>query len=449
MRRDGNWQLAIGDGMMRHIVLVIVLLVSSCCYALHIECVGKATLLTHDGDTLLVFASAPELKTHNSVGVVDWYRLPDTITPVQMGTDYFYPEHGEGYMVKVGAERDVFWVFDYEQLRPIVAQIEAEQDCDEAVLHLIGEVPKSAYTRINGRKATYDRQCRVEYMDAAWSTDAETWVDSLAVEELTLEAEMTVGASPVATDYTIYDILAEQLGIALDTLHSPVYQPMALKAHPQTITTTRGQKGEYSNEVSRPYSPDDVLNMSAPLEVLFKSNGLNAEYYQWKFYHGTSLMLTRSDAEQRYTFMEKGNYRVVALISNSHCQLDSVEFTISVSESMLVVPNVFTPNGDGTNDEFRVVYRSLKEFHCWVYNRWGHLVYEWTDPAKGWDGTIGGRPAAEGAYYYVIRALGTDADKNAKYTIKPIYQNKLKKQDEALIGVYQLSGSINMLRGGK
>lgn len=435
--------------MKKSILLLILTVFSVVSYALHVECVGKATLLTHDGDTLLVFASAPELKTLNSVGEVDWYRLPDTITPVQTGTDYFYPEHGEGYMVKVGAERDVFWVFDYEQLRPTISLIEAELDCERTMLHLEGELPKISYTRLSGKQMTYPRNCHVEYMSAAWSEDTEMWVDSVAIEELTLEQEMTVAASPVATDYAISDMLAEQLGVAADTLRSPVYQPVALKAHPVTITTTRGKQGEMSNEVNRPYSPDDVLNMSAPLEVLFKANGLNAEYYQWKLYKGSSLMLTRSDAEHRYTFTDKGNYRAVVAVSNSNCQLDSVEFTISVSESMVVVPNVFTPNGDGTNDEFRVVYRSLKEFHCWVYNRWGHLVYEWSDPAKGWDGTIGGRPAAEGAYFYVIRALGTDADENAKYTIKPVYNSKLKKQDEALIGVYQLSGSINLLRGGK
>lgn len=435
--------------MKKSILLLILTVFSVVSYALHVECVGKATLLTHDGDTLLVFASAPELKTLNSVGEVDWYRLPDTITPVQTGTDYFYPEHGEGYMVKVGAERDVFWVFDYEQLRPTISLVEADLDCERTMLHLEGELPKISYTRLSGKQMTYPRNCHVEYMSAAWSEDTEMWVDSVAIEELTLEQEMTVAASPVATDYAISDMLAEQLGVAADTLRSPVYQPVALKAHPVTITTTRGKQGEMSNEVNRPYSPDDVLNMSAPLEVLFKANGLNAEYYQWKLYKGSSLMLTRSDAEHRYTFTDKGNYRAVVAISNSHCQLDSVEFTISISESMVVVPNVFTPNGDGTNDEFRVVYRSLKEFHCWVYNRWGHLVYEWSDPAKGWDGTIGGRPAAEGAYFYVIRALGTDADENAKYTIKPVYNSKLKKQDEALIGVYQLSGSINLLRGGK
>ena len=435
--------------MKKSILLLILTVFSVVSYALHVECVGKATLLTHDGDTLLVFASAPELKTLNSVGEVDWYRLPDTITPVQTGTNYFYPEHGEGYMVKVGAEHDVFWVFDYEQLRPTISLIEADLDCERTMLHLEGELPKISYTRLSGKQMTYPRNCHVEYMSAAWSEDTEMWVDSVAIEELTLEQEMTVAASPVATDYAISDMLAEQLGVAADTLRSPVYQPVALKAHPVTITTTRGKQGEMSNEVNRPYSPDDVLNMSAPLEVLFKANGLNAEYYQWKLYKGSSLMLTRSDAEHRYTFTDKGNYRAVVAISNSHCQLDSVEFTISISESMVVVPNVFTPNGDGTNDEFRVVYRSLKEFHCWVYNRWGHLVYEWSDPAKGWDGTIGGRPAAEGAYFYVIRALGTDADENAKYTIKPVYNSKLKKQDEALIGVYQLSGSINLLRGGK
>ena len=78
---------------MKKILLVLTLFITSFSYALHVECVGKATLLTHDGDTLLVFASSPELKTLNSVGKVDWYRLPDTITPVQTGTDYFYPEH--------------------------------------------------------------------------------------------------------------------------------------------------------------------------------------------------------------------------------------------------------------------------------------------------------------------------------------------------------------------
>ena len=200
-----------------------------------------------------------------------------------------------------------------------------------------------------------------------------------------------------------------------------------------------------------------VLTGSAPLEILFKANATaTAEYYEWRIYKASQLIVSRMDAETRYTFTEPGNYRALSYVSNSHCpcgdtpedcQRDSTEISISVSESMLLVPNVFTPNGDGKNDEFRVLYRSIKEYHIWVYNRWGKLVYESTDPAKGWDGTIHNHPAAEGAYFYVIRALGTDAAANAEYRTKGAYKRAKDKADEAIIGVYQLSGDINLLRG--
>jgi gliding motility-associated-like protein len=125
-----------------------------------------------------------------------------------------------------------------------------------------------------------------------------------------------------------------------------------------------------------------------------------------------------------------------------------MEVIVNIGESFLKVPNVFTPDNDPQhkNEEFRVAYRSIKEFHCWVYNRWGKLVYDWTDPARGWDGTINGRKAAEGAYFYVIRAMGTDAAKDAKYQSKISYKKKTKNQDESVIGVYQMSGDINLLR---
>ena len=112
-----------------------------------------------------------------------------------------------------------------------------------------------------------------------------------------------------------------------------------------------------------------------------------------------------------------------------------------------MVPNVFTPDRNGQNDEFRVLYKSLATFKCDVYNRWGKLVYSWTDPAEGWNGNIGGRPAAEGAYFYVIRALGTDAAKDASFIgIKAVYTKKKLNADESVIGVYQMSGDINLLR---
>ena len=431
--------------MRRIVIASIFALLSLLSYAFHVECVGNATQLTHAGDTLFLFEKEPELTC--KLGAVDWYRLPDTITPVVSGVDYLYAEHGEGYMIKVGEQREVFWVFDYDSLRADITAIDAALSCSETELHLEGTIPPMQYTNLQGKRCTYPRQCRVNYMDAMWSTDSEAWVDSLAQQEADFRQTIVVGASPVATDFMISDPLAALLELTEDSLRSAVYAPMALKANPLAVVTTRGKEGEPSNEVERPIDPSELIRRSAPLIITFRSNALNADYYQWNIYRGSDRILQRNEAQHQYTFTEPGNYRAVVGMSNSHgCQLDSVEFLISVSESMLTVPNVFTPNGDGMNDEFRVVYRSIKEFHGWVYNRWGHKVYEWTDPSKGWDGTIGGRPAAEGAYYYVIRALGTDAESD--YMLKPVYTKKLKKQ-ELPIGVYQLSGDINLIRGGK
>ena len=431
--------------MRRIVIASIFALLSLLSYALHVECVGNATQLTHAGDTLFLFEKEPELSC--KLGAVDWYRLPDTITPVASGVDYLYAEHGEGYMIKLGELREVFWVFDYDSLRADITAIDAILSCTETELQLEGIIPQMQYTNLQGKRCTYPRQCRVSYMDAMWSNESEAWVDSLAQQEADFRQTIVVGASPVATDFTISDPLATLLELTEDSLRSPVYSPMALKANPLAVVTTRGKEGDPSNEVERPIDPSELIRRSAPLIITFRANALNADYYQWNIYRGSDRILQRNEAQHQYIFTEPGNYRAVVGMSNSHdCQLDSVEFLISVSESMLTVPNVFTPNGDGMNDEFRVVYRSIKEFHCWVYNRWGHKVYEWTDPAKGWDGTIGGRPAAEGAYYYVIRALGTDAESD--YMLKPVYTKKLKKQ-ELPIGVYQLSGDINLIRGGK
>ena len=427
---------------MRKILLAIILFISGISYAFHFEGVGNRTFIDNDGDTLFIFATTPEFES--KIGPIDWYRLPDTTKAFTENAEEFtLAEHGEGYAIKVNGAWEYFWVFEYEQLRPQVNGVEAIFSCTETVLDIDGTIAALQYTDANEKLQTVDRLCTVTYMDAMWGEN--DWVDSVAVMETEFTNSIVVGASPVATDFVIVDPLATELGLADSIVtETDIYQPMAIKTHPQAIVTTRGKENDRSNEVERPVDAETLIRRSAPLEVEFKANGLNAEYYQWNIYKGTEPYLQRSEAQHRYTFTEPGNYRVMLGASNSYdCAIDSVQFDISVSESMLTVPNVFTPNGDGHNDEFRVVYRSIKEFHMWVYNRWGKLVYKSNKPAEGWDGNIGGRPAAEGAYYYVIRALGTDAESG--YMSKPAYSKKIKNQ-ELPIGVYQLSGDINLLR---
>jgi gliding motility-associated-like protein len=144
----------------------------------------------------------------------------------------------------------------------------------------------------------------------------------------------------------------------------------------------------------------------------------------WEWTFGTNGRA--AEANPFFVFTEVGQQDVVLRVvnRNSGCEDISESLEVNISESELEVPNVFSPNGDGVNDEFRVAYRSLKKFEMVVFNRWGRKVYESSDPADGWDGTIGNTLAAPGVYFYYIRGVGYNADE-----------------------VYELKGPIHLIRG--
>jgi gliding motility-associated-like protein len=101
------------------------------------------------------------------------------------------------------------------------------------------------------------------------------------------------------------------------------------------------------------------------------------------------------------------NYRVTAYkvtgVSSS-----SVSNVASASpRPTLYVPSAFTPNGDGMNDEFKVVTRGVGLFSLQIFNRWGELVFESEDPNKGWDGTYHGEKiTSTDVYVYTVKAKG-------------------------------------------
>ena len=74
------------------------------------------------------------------------------------------------------------------------------------------------------------------------------------------------------------------------------------------------------------------------------------------------------------------------------------------------MPNAFSPNGDGINDVYRAKssYQSIVEFKATIFNRWGQKLYEWSDPAGGWDGKYKGRDVAQGVYFVMVKAKGAD-----------------------------------------
>lgn len=393
-------------------------------------------------DSVFLFVGQPELKTSDGTEV-DWYLTTDLQDPVCTNNSYCSSfSSGDGVVIKRGTEIiDVAYVFDYTECQPTVHSLSAQMDCGHTHLYIDATVPAMSYRDIQNRQHTIAHKATVGYTNLEWQEKA--WAEVTKSHEFDLKQGVETINDP-AYGETSFSLVwdkawREQLGLAVDSMVTEIYEPLACRGKLVTQTTIRGTEEE--NEVDRPID-QKMLAASGPLEVSFTSNPTpGVRFYQWRIYKRNDLIAERKDQDIRYTFNDPGAdlYKVVLVVRGDSCSqetdpsnpnyADSVNITIQ--KSQLFAPNVFTPNGDGKNDEFRVIYTSIKEYYIWIYNRWGKLVYESSDPAKGWDGNIGSRAAAEGAYYYIIRAKGTDADTD------PSNPN---------LGVYNLSGDINLLR---
>lgn len=112
-----------------------------------------------------------------------------------------------------------------------------------------------------------------------------------------------------------------------------------------------------------------------------------------------------SISNPRGSYMDTGYHTYVVYVKSFFgCSgYDTMNVWV-VNQPSFVVPNAFTPNGDGLNDVFRprsVGYQSLKFFR--VYNRWGEEVYFGKSLETGWDGRHNGRAAEVGVYFWQIR----------------------------------------------
>lgn len=167
---------------------------------------------------------------------------------------------------------------------------------------------------------------------------------------------------------------------------------------------------------------DESYSGSAPVHATFEAHpadyaGWDA-YYEWRFYKDTAQepYIIRYEENTDFDFTESGSIRVVlyAKFTQGELEIETTNeespFTLSISESVLLMPNAFSPNGDGINDIYKAKdgYQSITDFHGYIFNRWGQKLFEWTHPAEGWDGTYKGKPVKDGVYFCLVKAKGAD-----------------------------------------
>jgi len=360
---------------------------------------------------------------------INWYKYSKGVNTFNSSFKTIYPEDATGYSLNVDGHETHIWVIDYKNYLPVFNSFEPENNpnsqCVNMNLLIDAKVPALSYQSFIGSQFSLQRNFSITYQTLKWDDTTNTWITDNITVPLELPAPQINVLTPYGnTTFTITgDQYASELGLTPVSKTSLQYVTSAVICHLKTSVTSRDQNTGNNNEGDFPSSKTPI-NFSAPIDVQFLShaNEPTTQFYNWGIYKDSKLVITRSEKDTRNSFTEAGTYKVRLSVSNSKCiYTDSI--TVIVSESAIYVPNVFTPNGDGLNDEFRVAYKSLLSFQCWVYNRWGRQVYYWADPSKGWDGNIGGKKATPGPYFYVIKATGSD-----------------KK-------IYKLKGDINLLRG--
>lgn len=122
------------------------------------------------------------------------------------------------------------------------------------------------------------------------------------------------------------------------------------------------------------------------------------DQWEWDFGDGN----TSTQSNPFHTYSAVGSYDVRLIATTDLGCKDTLTQSLTVVEG-LIVPNVFTPNGDGFNDYFDIRTSDVGPFKILIYNRWGNIVFETVSPEISWDGsTRAGVKAPAGTYYFTI-----------------------------------------------
>jgi gliding motility-associated-like protein len=129
------------------------------------------------------------------------------------------------------------------------------------------------------------------------------------------------------------------------------------------------------------------------------SNGGSSWF--WMFGDGS----TSTQQNPVHTFPGAGTYTVTQVVFSQNGCPDTFKIMIGYNDGILI-PNVFSPDGDGTNDVWFIPNSGMKEFHVDIYDRWGLKVFETTADEIRWDGrSTSGILLSDGTYYFVLKAI--------------------------------------------
>lgn len=356
--------------------------------------------------------------TSSQSAVHQWYRYKESIddaVPVsctQSGntSEIIGIQGGYGYYVAAPEGVGYVWIIDYSRYVPRFFNLEVAEEEDKCTfLKILADVEAEplGYYLPSGAPANLVRTYRLQYNSQEWQESEKMFLPKKENIELKgLISEFVISAPLETTFFTLSgDNFAEYFDIQ-QMIRSDEYRAIAVEAH----GTAETDKEHADNEV---HGTGNALGGSAPIEYTFTAyaNEPVAAMYIWKVLQQDSITgeltakIRYTDKVLRYNFDKEGIYRVeLEVVDGQSVCVDTTQFfNVMINNTMVKIPNVFSPGSSiGVNDELRVSFTSLVTFKASVYNRWGNLLYQWSDATKGWDGRVNGKFVPTGVYYVIV-----------------------------------------------
>ena len=324
----------------------------------------------------------------------------------------------QGYIIEEGTKRTYVWVVNYQDyyLDLEALTLDAEQDCGTVMLNVAGSGADINYYTITGVPKKIDREMTLSYNTLEWNSDELRW-DEKQVEESydVLKPSISVAAPFCDTQFTLTGDKLLRFWGSEEQVESTTYATKAVAVESTAVQEERENSNEKKVE-------SGSLGGSAPVTVTFTAYPTDAAIHkEWQMARDAEfadILLRKNEEEVTNTFTEAGTFylRFIGTNADGDCEAESETYTVSIGTSSLECPNVFSPtSSEGVNDEWKVSYKSIVEFQCCIFNKWGVKMCELSDPSQGWDGKYKGKYVKSGTYYYVIQARGADGQ---KYNLK-------------------------------
>lgn len=165
------------------------------------------------------------------------------------------------------------------------------------------------------------------------------------------------------------------------------------------------------NTINSQFSYSPLLPYANETVVNFSNSSTSVNSSVWEI----DSILIASNTNLQYTFPYSGAYTVCLINVNLQC-VDTICREVEVfDKEYIYVPNSFSPNNDGYNDEFLpVITGDVEEYDLFIFNRWGQLIFETNEPTKSWNGSFKNKKSQIGSYIWRIR-YKTARDVDVRY----------------------------------